>query len=89
MSGRNNSAAAGVSESVRGFYARGVPKHHRVMPLALFHVNAVTDKPFRGNPAAIYALAAWLDDGLLRAVAAENNLSEAVFVLREVPYELI
>jgi len=39
MNGRNNSEAAGVSESVRGFYARGVPEHHRVMPLTLFDVD--------------------------------------------------
>jgi predicted PhzF superfamily epimerase YddE/YHI9 len=59
------------------------------MPLPLFHVNAFTAKPFAGNPAAACPLADWLDDDLLQAVAAENNLSEtAFFVLRGDHYEL-
>ena len=49
------------------------------MPLPVFHVDAFTSKPFAGNPAAVCPLAAWLDDGLLQAVAAENNLSETAF----------
>jgi len=59
------------------------------MPLRLFHVDAFTARPFRGNPAAVCPLAGWLDDDLLRAVAAENNLSEtAFFVRRGDHYEL-
>jgi predicted PhzF superfamily epimerase YddE/YHI9 len=59
------------------------------MSLPVFHVDAFTSKPFAGNPAAICPLAAWLDDGLLQAVAAENNLSEtAFFVSRGDHYEL-
>src|SRR5437899_8837533 len=53
------------------------------MSLPLFHVNAFTDKPFRGNPAAVCRLANWLDDDGLRAVAAENNLSETAFFVPE------
>jgi predicted PhzF superfamily epimerase YddE/YHI9 len=49
------------------------------MPLPVFHVDAFTSKPFAGNPAAVCPLARWLDDGLLQAVAAENNLSETAF----------
>ena len=49
------------------------------MPLPVFHVDAFTSKPFAGNPAAVCPLAKWLDDGLLQAVAAENNLSETAF----------
>lgn len=49
------------------------------MPLQLFHVDAFTSKPFSGNPAAVCPLAGWLDDSLLQAVAAENNLSETAF----------
>ncbi|MGD0567212.1 MAG: PhzF family phenazine biosynthesis protein [Candidatus Sulfotelmatobacter sp.] len=59
------------------------------MSLAVFHVNAFTAKPFAGNPAAVCPLVEWLDDDLLRAVSAENNLSEtAFFVPREDYYEL-
>ena len=59
------------------------------MALRLYHLNAFTTKPFAGNPAAVCPLAEWLDDGLLQAVAAENNLSEtAFFVPRGEQYEL-
>jgi len=49
------------------------------MRIPLFHVDAFTGQPFRGNPAAVCPLSSWLDDGLLRKVAAENNLSETAF----------
>jgi predicted PhzF superfamily epimerase YddE/YHI9 len=59
------------------------------MYLQIFHVDAFTARPFGGNPAAVCPLAEWLDDDLLRAVAAENNLSEtAYFVPRGDRYEL-
>jgi len=59
------------------------------MYLRVFHVDAFTARPFAGNPAAVCPLAEWLDDDLLRAVAAENNLSEtAYFVSRGDCYEL-
>lgn len=59
------------------------------MPLPVFHVDAFTAKPFAGNPAAVYPLAGWLDDQLLRAVAAENNLSETAYLVpRGDHYEL-
>jgi PhzF family phenazine biosynthesis protein len=49
------------------------------MRIPLFHVNAFTSDPFRGNPAAVCPLQNWLDDQTLRKVAAENNLSETAF----------
>jgi|ERR1022692_4234555 PhzF family phenazine biosynthesis protein len=59
------------------------------MSLPVFHVDAFTDKTFSGNPAAVCPLAEWLDDDLLQAVAAENNLSETgYFVPRGDHYEL-
>jgi len=59
------------------------------MPIPLYHVDAFTDRPFGGNPAAVCSLGSWLDDELLRKVAAENNLSAtAFFVRREQVYEL-
>ena len=74
---------------MEGFYARPGPAYHRVMSLPLFHVDAFATKAFAGNPAAVCPLAAWLDDDLLRAVAAENNLSEtAYFIPRGDHYEL-
>ena len=47
--------------------------------LAYFQVNAFTDKPFGGNPAAVCPLSEWLDDGLMQQIAHENNLSETAF----------
>jgi len=51
------------------------------MRIPLFHVDAFTNQPFRGNPAAVCPLQGWLDDEILRKVAAENNLSETAFFL--------
>ncbi len=57
------------------------------MRIPLFHVDAFTNQPFTGNPAAVCPLDSWLDDELLRKVAAENNLSEtAFFVPRDEDY---
>ena len=59
------------------------------MSLPIFHVDAFTTSPFAGNPAAVCPLVEWLDDDLLRSVAAENNLSEtAYFVPRGEHYDL-
>ncbi len=47
-----------------------------------FHqVDAFADAAFTGNPAAVMPLDAWLDDDLLQAIAAENNLSETAFTV--------
>src|SRR3546814_359406 len=44
-------------------------------------VDAFADRPFTGNPAAVIPLDGWLDDSILQAVAAENNLAETAFVV--------
>jgi predicted PhzF superfamily epimerase YddE/YHI9 len=49
------------------------------MLIPLFHVDAFTNIRFTGNPAAVCPLKGWLDDEMLRKVAAENNLSETAF----------
>jgi PhzF family phenazine biosynthesis protein len=48
----------------------------------LFVVDAFTDEPFRGNPAAVVLLDAGAApaDGWMQSVAAEMNLSETAFV---------
>lgn len=53
------------------------------MPLTQFVVDAFTAEPFAGNPAAIIVLDAPISDGLMQALAAENNLSETAFVIPE------
>jgi len=57
------------------------PCRIRAMRLPLFYVNAFPDRPFSGNPAAVCLLNSWLDDRLLRKVAAENNLSATAFLV--------
>lgn len=49
--------------------------------LPFFQVDAFADKPLTGNPAAIMPLERWLDDQLMQAIAAENNLSETAFTV--------
>jgi PhzF family phenazine biosynthesis protein len=51
--------------------------------LPIFHVDAFADRPFSGNPAAVCPLDAALPDALMQAIAAQNNLSETAFFLRE------
>lgn len=50
-------------------------------PLPFFQVDAFADRPFSGNPAAVMPLDHWLDDGVMQAIAAENNLSETAFTV--------
>ena len=49
------------------------------MKLQIFQVDAFTDRPFAGNPAAVVPLDAWLPDETMLAIAAENNLAETAF----------
>ncbi len=59
------------------------------MEIALYQVDAFTSTPFRGNPAAVCPLDSWLDDAVLQAIAAENNLSETAYLVRsDGAYEL-
>jgi PhzF family phenazine biosynthesis protein len=49
--------------------------------IPFFQVDAFADRPLTGNPAAVMPLERWLDDELMQAVAAENNLSETAFTV--------
>jgi predicted PhzF superfamily epimerase YddE/YHI9 len=53
------------------------------MRLKLFQVDAFTDRPFHGNPAAVVPLDSWLPDATLQAIAAENNLSETAYFVKQ------
>lgn len=46
-------------------------------------VDAFTDQLFCGNPAAVCVLEEWISDELMKKIAAENNLSETAFVVKE------
>lgn len=60
------------------------------MPHPLFQVDAFTDAPLAGNPAAIVLLEAPAPEPWMQAVAAEMNLSETAFArpLADGVYEL-
>jgi predicted PhzF superfamily epimerase YddE/YHI9 len=47
--------------------------------LPIYQVDAFASGVFRGNPAAVCPLESWLADGVMQAIAAENNLSETAF----------
>ncbi|HWR78382.1 MAG TPA: PhzF family phenazine biosynthesis protein [Thiobacillus sp.] len=49
------------------------------MRIKQYQVDAFATRAFEGNPAAVCPLEGWLDDGLLQAIAEENNLSETAF----------
>jgi PhzF family phenazine biosynthesis protein len=49
--------------------------------IPFFQVDAFAERPLTGNPAAVMPLERWLDDGLMQAIAAENNLSETAFTV--------
>lgn len=46
-------------------------------------IDAFTNQPFQGNPAAVCVLEAWPEDDLMKKIALENNLSETAFLVRE------
>uniref|UniRef100_UPI0036D8340C PhzF family phenazine biosynthesis protein n=1 Tax=Photorhabdus sp. RM322S TaxID=3342825 RepID=UPI0036D8340C len=49
--------------------------------LPIYHVDAFTNHPFSGNPAAVVILDNWLPDEVLLSIAAEINLSETAFLV--------
>lgn len=53
------------------------------MKAQLYQVDAFADRVFEGNPAAVVPLAAWPDDAVMQAIAAENNLAETAFFAPE------
>ena len=53
------------------------------MGLTIFQVDAFTDRPFAGNPAAVCILPEPKDEGWMQSVALEMNLSETAFLQRK------
>lgn len=53
------------------------------MRTPIFQVDAFTTRRFAGNPAAVMPMERFPDDEVLQAVAAENNLAETAFLVRE------
>ena len=53
------------------------------MRTPIFQIDAFTSRRFAGNPAAVMPLDSFLDDATLQAIAAENNLAETAFLVRD------
>ncbi|HEX8454846.1 MAG TPA: PhzF family phenazine biosynthesis protein [Longimicrobium sp.] len=53
------------------------------MPQPIIQVDAFADRAFTGNPAAVCILPAPREEGWMRSVAAEMNLSETAFLHAE------
>lgn len=46
-------------------------------------VDAFTNKPFSGNPAAVCVMESWPSEDAMMKLAMENNLSETAFIVKE------
>lgn len=53
------------------------------MGVEIFQVDAFTDKPFKGNPAAVCIVSGPRDETWMQNVALEMNLSETAFLQRQ------
>lgn len=49
----------------------------------IFQLDAFTTQRFAGNPAAVIPMDAFPPDSTLQAIAAENNLAETAFLVRQ------
>ncbi|MBS1827475.1 MAG: PhzF family phenazine biosynthesis protein [Acidobacteria bacterium] len=53
------------------------------MRIPIYQVDAFAAVPFTGNPAAVCPLEEWLPDSVMQQIAAENNLAETAFFVRQ------
>src|SRR5690349_8380304 len=53
------------------------------MSQRIVQVDAFTDRPFRGNPAAVCVLEQPRDDQWMQDIALEMNLAETAFLVRQ------
>lgn len=52
------------------------------MHFPFYQIDAFTDRPFGGNPAAVCPMDAFPSDEVLQKIAIENNLSETAFLVQ-------
>lgn len=50
--------------------------------MKLYQIDAFTKNIFSGNPAAVCPLDEWLTDEIMQKIAAENNLAETAFYVK-------
>ena len=53
------------------------------MRTPIFQLDAFTTRLFAGNPAAVMPMDRFPDDAVMQAIAAENNLAETAFLVRD------
>jgi len=53
------------------------------MKLNIYQIDAFARRVFEGNPAAVCPLKEWISDETMQKIAAENNLSETAFFIKE------
>jgi PhzF family phenazine biosynthesis protein len=53
------------------------------MTIQTYIIDAFTDKAFKGNPAGVCLLDAEIDENLMQSIAAELNLSETAFLVKD------
>lgn len=58
-------------------------RNRKVRTMKQYIVDAFTDKPFSGNPAAICVMDDWPSEEFMKKLATENNLSETAFIVKE------
>lgn len=50
--------------------------------MKLYQIDAFSKSVFSGNPAAVCPLEEWLSDSIMQKIAAENNLAETAFYVK-------
>ena len=55
----------------------------RVLAMRLFQVDAFAERAFSGNPAGVCLVEGTVDSGWMQSVAAEMNVSETAFLVRQ------
>jgi len=51
--------------------------------LKIYQIDAFANQVFKGNPAAVIPLEKWLPSAVMQKIAAENNLSETAFFVKQ------
>jgi PhzF family phenazine biosynthesis protein len=57
----------------------------KTIKIPIYQVDAFTNQPLQGNPAAVCPLDDWLPTDTMQAIAQENNLSETAFFVPLTP----
>src|SRR3984957_14841723 len=52
------------------------------LKIPMYQVDAFSGHVFSGNPAAVCPLESWLSDAQMQSIAAENNLAETAFFVK-------